>query len=290
MSNPFTDAIEAGPVGPPSLMRPRPDSLALGAVLAVIMHTGIFAVGLLISMFWHPTVDPIRPDEAMEVSMMVLPHAARMPDKAMHVARSGTPDPSPQKSSAPDPKQAPEPPPLASSDLAFHDPNAKVAPADTKATDSKEALAKKREEAMRRIMMEDALSDLDSPEGPKDRQATDPNSTSDEAIDLGGTGPAADPEIVLYLKSLKKLFAANFHPLPTIAAANPRIECSIRVMIDVDTGQVLSFEIAPGKSSGNDSYDTSAMSAAAAVPKVPVPPEKFREKAREGFVMKFTPP
>lgn len=289
MSNPFTDAIEAGPVGPPSLMRPRPDSLALGMVLAVILHTGIFVVGLTISLVWHPKVDPIKPDDAMEVSMMVLPHATRMPDKAMHVARSGTPDPTPQKSASPT-KDTPPPPTLETSDLAFHDPNAKVTPSDTKAPVAKEDLAKKREEAMRRIMMEDALSDLDSPEGPKDRQATDPNSTSSEAIDLGGTGPAADPEIVLYLKTLKKLFAANFHPLPTIAAANPKIECSVRVMIDVDTGQVLSYEIESGKSSGNDSYDTSAMSAAAAVPKVPVPPEKFREKAREGFVMKFTPP
>lgn len=285
MSNPFTDAIE-GPSGPPSLMRPRRESLALGAVLAVILHAGVLFVGLCIGVIWQPTVEPVRPQDSIEVSMMVLPRAERMPEKAMHKASSGRASPAPTVATAPTTSSEPTPP--NPSDLALHDPNAKPEPADKRDHKQREDLARKREEAMRQMMMEDALADLDSPEGPKDRQATDPNSTSEERIDLGGSGVAADPEWVAYLAALKKLYAKEFHPLPSIVAANPRIVTEIRLKIDVDTGAVLSADLA--SSSGNDSYDSSATSAAAAVSQVPLPPERFREKARGGFIMKFTPP
>lgn len=284
--NPYLTAID-GLSAPPSLVKPRRDTLIGGVMVSVVLHVWVASTALCIGVMWEPAQAPIRPDEAMEVSMMVLPRAARMPDKAMHTPRSGSTAPQTQTGAAPE--RTPTPPAEADpSDLAYQDPNKKPDPKSAKSDQAREDLTRKREEALRRMMMEDALADLDSPEGPRDRQATDPNSTSDELIDLGGRGSAADPEIVKHLQAVKRLFEANFRPLRTITSANPGLRCRVRVLVDVETGAVLSYEVIAG--SGNDSYDRAAESAAAAVPKVPLPPAQFKEKAKEGYIIEFKPP
>lgn len=286
MSNKFLDALDDKQLSaPPSLVRPKSDPLIFGIVASVMLHTMVLATGLCIGLVWKPKTTTFVPPPAMEVSMMVLPHGDRLPDKAMHTPRDGAPKPKVETSSAPTKSNAPPDP--STSDLKFEDPTKKAAAADERSKAERDAASKKREEAMRRMMMDDALADMDSPEGPRDRQATDPNSDATERVDLGGTGPATDPEYAKYMAEVTKLLRQNFHPLKAITDANPGLRCTVLIKIDVATGQIVDFDLAT--ESGNASFDAAAMSATASVSTLPIPPEKYQARARSGLAMTFEP-
>lgn len=262
-------------------------SLAFPFLGALTLHILAAATAACMGVLWKPSPTLIQPDEVMDVSLMVMKQSkTSMPEKASHVPHSGAPAPAVQNSTAPA-APTPAPPPPNPSDLSFKDKKADAAPAKAKAEEAREDLSKKREEAMRKLLMEQAVADMNSPEGKVDREATDPNSTSDETIDLGGAGAAGDPELVRYLATLKKLFKEHFRPLPTVVAANPGIKASIRILIDPATGDVTSYEFV--KHSKNDSYDRAAESAVQAVPKIPLPPEKYIPRIAGGYVVEFTP-
>jgi TonB family protein len=284
--NPFLEAIGDSQISaPPSLVRPKSDPLTFGILASVGLHTLVIATSVCIGMVWTPKTDVYVTPPAMEVSMMVLPHGDRLPDKAMHTPRDASQKPKPVESSAPD--KATAPPDPGNSDLTFEDPTKKPETKDDRSKQERDAAAKKREEAMRRMMMDDALADIDSPEGPRDRQATDPNSDATERIDLGGTGLVTDPEYAKYMAEVTRLLRANFHPLTAITQANPGLKTTVLIKIDVETGAVLDYDIAV--SSKNASFDAAAMSATASVSTLPIPPEKFQARARSGLAMTFEP-
>lgn len=286
MSNPFLDSLDDKQLSaPPSLMRPKGDPLVFGIVASVVLHTMVLATALCIGVVWKPDTAVFVPPPAMEVSMMVLPHGDRMPDRAMHTPRDGAPKPKAETSAAPTKSNAPPDP--GTSDLTFEDPTKKAAEKDERSKDDRDAAAKKREEAMRRMMMDDALADIDSPEGPRDRQATDPNSDATERIDLGGTGLATDPEYAKYMAAVTKLLRQDFHPLKAITDANPGLKCTVMIKIDIATGAISDFDIVTP--SGNASFDAAAMGAVASVTTLPIPPEKYQARAKSGLAMTFEP-
>ncbi len=286
MSNKFLDALDDKQLSaPPSLVRPKSDPLVFGIVASVVLHTLVLATALCIGVVWKPKTDTFVPPPAMEVSMMVLPHGDRLPDRAMHTPRAGAPAPKPETSAAP--TKAAAPPDPGTSDLTFEDPTKKAAAKDERSKDERDAASKKREEAMRRMMMDDALADIDSPEGPRDRQATDPNSDATERIDLGGTGLATDPEYAKYMAGVTKLLRQNFHPLKAITDANPGLKCTVLIKMDVATGAIADYDVVAG--SGNASFDAAAMSATASVATLPIPPEKYQARAKSGLAMTFEP-
>lgn len=253
-----------------STLNPEPQSLAIPVLVALLLHVSVVSLIACVGML-PSRRQPILDDEAMQVSMMILPKAERaMPDKASRAPRP-TGEPQPQETKA-------EPAPIRESDLKVHQPEAKVTEGASRdrSTD--------REAAMRELLMDDALADLD--EGPTDREQTDPNSDSTEKIDLGGVGPTNDPELVRWQDKVTKLFITQFNPLPAVVAANPGLVTFVRVQVDPETGRVLGYEIVD--SSDNESYDRAAETAVQAVSEVPLPPENHRSDTLV-LVVRFDP-
>lgn len=250
-----------------SALNPEPQSLALPVLLAVILHVGAATTLACASFLAGPSKPMIDKNDAMEVSMMVLPRSkSSMPERAQRAPRTAG-------EQQPAPKEAVEPPPKESDLVKFE----KDAPAKKEGQEAD--LAKKRQKALL-DMLED---DENAAEGATDRDASDPNSTSDEAINTGAAG-SGDPELGKYLGQLTKLFNQNFRPLPAIVAANPDLRAEIRVLVD-ETGKVTSYEWV--KESGNPSFDASAESAVQAVSSIPLPPEKYRDRMAGGYVIVF---
>lgn len=249
-----------------SVLNPEPQSLALPILVALMAHV-FFGSTLVCMSYLQPKPAPILEDHAMDVSLTVLPRSqTRMPERAQRAPRTA---------GEVAPAKAVEEQPLRESDLTFPQ-------KDTKPKEGTSEVADAREAALRKLLLED----IDAPEGEVDRNASDPNSDSDEAINMG-TGAAGDQELARYIDSVRKLFMANFAPLPALVSANPGLKCTILVRVDPETGAVTGYEIV--KSSGNESFDKSAEAAVQAVPNVPLPPEKYREGAKDGYRIVFTP-
>ncbi|TNE89653.1 MAG: TonB family protein [Deltaproteobacteria bacterium] len=244
-----------------SALIPEKQSLALPFVASVVGHFGVaLIVGvltLLANMARGPILDP---NDVMEVSMVVLPKSEKMPERATRA-------PVPKGEQVPDPTPQPKPP--VESDLKFETEEAPKAEGTPDRSADREALMR---ELKRKQLLDAAAADV----GPVDRDATDPDSTSDEAINTGGSGAAADPELAKWVVKVREIFAKDFRPLPTIVSANPNIRCVMLVKIDGD-GNVLARQM--HEPSGNASYDGAAERAAAAVSKVPPPPEKYQDES-----------
>lgn len=242
-----------------SALVPESQSLVLPFLAALIGHVGVIGflslVMLLASFRRGPILDP---NEIMEVSMVVLPKTeARMPERATRA-------PVPSGEEVPN---TPQPKPPVESDLAVHQEDAPKTEGAPDQTDRRDDIMK---EIRRKQLLADAAADI----GATDRDASDPDSTTDQAVNTGGAGAAADPELARWVQQVREKFMANFHPLPTIVSANPNIECTVAVRID-ESGAVLARDL--HKASGNPSYDAAAQRAADAVDQVPPPPEKYRD-------------
>ena len=139
---------------------------------------------------------------------------------------------------------------------------------------------------MKRLVdMASVLSTLDGPVANENSTASDPDSTLDEAINVGHSGLRADPELARYVQKIRDLFQKNFSPLPTIVAANPDIECTIHVRFEMNTGRITN--VTTRRSSGNASYDGAALRAVESVSSVPLPPERFKSQFADGYLMVF---
>jgi TonB family protein len=254
-----------------STLIPERQPLAFPVVLALFLHVLVAASIACVGMF-TPDPKPILDVENIEVSMVVLPRSKGLPDRATRAP------PPPVGESTPTPAEPPLP---RESDLVVHRPEAK-------ATAGTQNTARDRDRLMRELTMQQLLQDVEAPVGEVDRQPTDPNSESDEAINAGQAGLIGDPELARYIAQIEALFMQHFKPLPTIVAANPGIKCSIRVQVDPDTGDVTGYEVVGA--SGNSSYDGAAERAVQAVARIPQPPEKYKSVAAAGYTIHFAPP
>jgi outer membrane biosynthesis protein TonB len=255
--------------------------LAVWIVPSIVGHLLIVAVLMLLSALPSCQQKPLMLEDVVEVSLVVLPKSdSKM---AQMDVRTKTP-PAPVIKDAPPPEKdpgltttgKPEPTPPNPSDLVIRDP--KVQP---KGDPDREARETERREALRRL----AMANLDAPEGTKPSTAADPDGTSDERINLGGTGVLADPELARYAQRVRELFMSKFNPLPTIREQNPNIEGILRVRFDVDTGKVKSWEWV--KRSGNPSWDGASERAVEAITVVPIPPAKYKNQFIDGYLVRF---
>jgi hypothetical protein len=251
-----------------SVLVPAPEPLALPILGAVILHVGL--VSGLVCAGWvqglfdthRPLVDP---DQAMEVSMLVLPRTSPVVQRATRAPAQAGESP-----------KAAEPPPIRESDLAIQTESAPQTKGDPKATDL--------EDQIREMLMRESLMALDDAPLGTENRVNDPSSDSEEMINAAGSGARTDPELARYIASLQKLFNEHFKPLPAIVAANPGLKCQIRVQVNSDTGEVTGYAFV--KPSGNPSYDRSAESAVEAVSRIPLPPDKYRGEGN-GYVINF---
>ena len=180
-------------------------------------------------------------------------NVTKMPQKAERA-------PDAPKASAPD---APVPPPNAS-DMAFHTPDAPK----TKGDPNADAAMKK---AMEELKMRQALQDLSAPIGTQDRAASSPDG-EDEGSSSATSG-IRDPETARWIEKARQAINANWHPLRSVCASNPRMEVVVQVPVDPSGNQTSSPEVV--QRSGNVSFDEAARRATEATGRLPPPPAKY---------------
>lgn len=236
-------------------------------VVAVFLHIFVAMTLYCGSSVWAWSQKPmIDPDNVMEVSMVILPKStSRMVQR--NTRKKTSSGNTKAKNKAPIPPR--------DSDLVMK----------TKETKQNQGAPDRSEDMKRLVDMAQLLSHIDAPEASQDSSASDPNSESTEQVNIGQTGALADPELARYIQKIRDLFHKNFSPLPTIVSANPNIECTIHVAIDLNTGRVKSVKT--HRSSGNASYDGAALRAVEAVSSVPLPPEQFKNYFADGYLMVF---
>jgi TonB family protein len=250
-------------------------------LLALVGHVGVLVAGAVLSLlagFLAPSRPIIDLDRTMQVSMVALPRANKpLPDKA---TRAPVPRAEPTPAPPPEPVPEPEPEPVKTSDLTFEKEDAPA----------KEGLDIDRlREKIKRDQERKKLLDnlVDAASGTTDRDATDPDSDSDIAINALGAGAASDPEFARYKSKVQQLFMRHFSPIPSIVQANPGIECTVSIDVDPSTGRVLSHSVI--RPSKVPAYDAAALRAAQAVPTIPLPPEKYRPLVARGYQVIFKP-
>ncbi len=210
---------------------------------------------------------------SMQASLVVLPKSNKAhPDRASSVPVEST-----QNAVAPA-----EPVPEAAvkaSDLVFNTDKPKVVEAPDRDLQRRRLV-----EQLNRAALVDSLS----PDGPVNRDATDPNSDATTAIQGFGHGDPTDPEWARYVARLQQMFRERFRPLASIADANPGIHCRVKIVVDPANGRVLAHEVE--ESSGVPSYDAAAIRAVEEVATIPLPPERYRDLLRDGYLVNFVPP
>lgn len=253
-----------------SVLAPERQSLLAHLGCSTAVHGGALGAVLLAS-FVGQFCTPSKPivDRSIEVSMVVLPRAERaVPDRAQRAAVQAGSEP------------APAPKPIRESDLTIHKEEAKDA-GTSDATRQREAMLAELE---RQALVENLLA----PDGAVDRDATDPNSTSDLALNAMGTASRGDPEFAAYVARVQQIFMKNFRPLAAITRDNAGLVCSVRITVDPANGRILEWAVA--KSSGIVAFDAAAERAVQDVGTIPLPPPHYRPLVAEGYEVNFRPP
>ena len=133
------------------------------------------------------------------------------------------------------------------------------------------------------------MEDLMAADGAVDRDATDPNSTTDVAINVNGRGTSkADPAYVAWVAKVQKLMMASFHPLSAVTAKNPGLKARVMLEIDPSSGRILGREVVG--SSGIPAFDAAATRAVDDVGTIPLPPDAWLPLLADGLAIDFTPP
>jgi TonB family protein len=261
-----------------SALAPPRQPLVGWLALALVGHGSALVGGIVVTVLGGHCVasKPILDlDRTMEVSMVVLPKA----DKALPDRAARAPVPSGEIN---EPRPPDQPDPVKTSDLVFEKEKAEKQRGIDRSRD------RERDRLMDEMKRKNLMRDLLAPDGPVDRDATDPNSTSDEGINALGSGTATDPEFARYRAQVQQLFMRHFRPLGAIVSANPGIECTVRVMVDPTSGRVVQHTVS--RASGVAAYDAAAVRAVQSVGTIPLPPAKYRGLLAGGYVVKFTPP
>lgn len=269
-----------------SVLVPESQPLVLPFLAAILGHAAILGCFLgassILELIW-PKPPPFQVPEHMEVAVL-MPKAKNREDRATKVIR----DKGENVASKPENSDAP-PPPIKESDLSVPDPNKKDQKLETKAETKADDRAGDPNAAKKAAIQKALLQALaeDAAEGDKDQAATSKDGDPDaSAVATAKANARTDPEYARYIQQLKKLFRAGFHPLPTTYEGGKR-STMIHVTVDA-AGNVTSHDVV--KSSGNDSYDAAAERAVEAITSVPLPPERFRALAEEGYDVDFPSP
>ena len=214
-------------------------------------------------------VDPIDVSEVMMIeSLGPAPMTTAMPQRAERA-------PEPIRAT-PTPDAPPTPPPPNPSDLAFETPEAPKVDGDPDAAARREALLA---EARRKQL----IANMGAPIGAEDRAATAAGATGDGSAEtVIGTG---DPETARWKQKVKEAVSANWHPLVALCVQEPRLEAHVRFAVDMGGRQTEEAKVA--RSSGNASFDASALRAATMTGALPPPPAKYADAGGVTSTMVF---
>ena len=85
-----------------------------------------------------------------------------------------------------------------------------------------------------------------------------------------------------YIEQCKQEILSNWNPLPTLIEENPDLQVVLEVQIDANG--TLSKPVIR-QSSGNSSFDRSAIIALRKTKKLPIPPTKYQSSAAGGIII-----
>ena len=91
-----------------------------------------------------------------------------------------------------------------------------------------------------------------------------------------------DPVLVKYIQDCRAAIMPNWTPLPTLVAANPNLEVTLKVRVEAD-GTMKQPQVY--RTSGNRSFDQTALMSIYKTKKLPAPPEKLRQSAAAGVTV-----
>jgi colicin import membrane protein len=215
----------------------------------------------------EPDAPLFKPEDTLQVALAGPPkNDTRMPQKAERA-------PPPPKASAPD---APTPPPPPNpSDMAFKTPDAPKTKGDPTADAN-------RQRVLDDLRRRQAIQDLSAPEGREDRLASNPDGSADAGS--SSTAGINDPALAKWITEAKRRITPNWHPLPSLLDARPKLV----VIIGFEVGDDGRIAGAPEikKSSGNRSYDESARRAVEMTVSVGKLPDKY---AGSPIALTFSP-
>jgi TonB family protein len=230
------------------------------------LHAGALGVVLLLQQL-APSTPLFRPEDVMMVQAVALPKPVNdwLPDKPMH-----TPDP--VQGQVPD---SPEVVPPTASDMVLKDEEAPP----PKGAKTREA---ERDALLAQARKEELLRDLSTPEGPQDQVKTDPNGVDPKDAILGVGMGINDPALARWQAACRERILPNWTPLPAVVAAHPTYAVQLVVRVS-PTGAMSDPEIY--KSSGDPSFDQTALRAIYKTGTIVPPPAEYAESAERGVVI-----
>ena len=116
--------------------------------------------------------------------------------------------------------------------------------------------------------------------GEKNREETSKDG-SDDSSSNGSSGPI-DAILGKYIEQCRQEILSNWNPLPTLIEENPDLQVVLEVKIDANG--TLSKPVVR-QSSGNSSFDRSAIIALRKTKKLPIPPTKYQSSAAGGIII-----
>jgi hypothetical protein len=248
-------------------------AVAGSAATAFVGHAVLVGVLLLMSALPQCQSTTIDPQDVIQVSLISLPKTdSGMVQMDVQQATAEAPvvedAPTPQDNPGLADDGLSEPEVLKNpSDLAFETPDA----TENKGDPDQARNDQSRADTMRRLKREQLLKTM----GTSISTAGDPDSQTDDNINMGGSGAISDPVLASYLNKIQKTFEAHFVPLPSVEAANPDIYCRVNVRWEHTSGEVQSYSWV--EHSANPSYDASCERAVDAVSRLPLPPATLME-------------
>lgn len=252
-------------------MRRVDDRLTRYLTLSVVFHAVVLALalGAGFAAGWFGT-ERYEPKDYMVVEAIgAMPKSERsVPDRLARVKRAAG-----QEASQ-------EPPPVKQSDLAFREEQPEPEPGNVDRASRQEVL----DQLARERLLQEAL---DAPEGPQDRNATDPNGVSDLDLAVLAAGSKSDPEYMRWYAQVQQLMKSRFKPLEAMTQGRS-LTCMVNVVLDPETGAVQSYEVT--QSSGVLAFDSTAERVVQEFDSLPLPPEKYRPLVVEGVGFRFAPP
>jgi TonB family protein len=236
----------------------------MGASLG--LHAGALGI-VLIAQQCAPSTPLFKPEDVMIVQAVALPKSVNdwLPDKPMH-------RPDPPKGEVAD---SPEVVPPTASDMVLEDEQAP----QPKGEKSREA---ERDQLLAQARKEELLRDLSTPEGPENQVQTDPDGVDPREAILGIGIGINDPALARWQAACRDKILPNWTPLPAVVAAHPNYVVQLVVRVSA-TGAMSEPEVY--QSSGDPSFDQTALRAIYKTATIVPPPAEYAESAAKGVVI-----
>lgn len=266
-------------------------SLSWEIVASLWLHLSAAAVLVLFDRCGPTDDEPLfKPNEVMQVQLASAP----MPkaDRTQRAERA----PEPVAAPAPEPEPAPQPtpPPAPASDMVLHQEEDKPDPVETpekppeKPKDPPKAKQPPKDNTQDRTALlnqarREELVNQNAPLGTTNRQEGSPDGVEGASANPIGIGEA-DPVLSAYILACRDAIMPNWTPLPSMVAAHPEYEVIVQVPVAAD-GTLGSAKIV--RSSGDASFDRTAILAVAKTRKLPPPPDVWAASAAKGVQIRL---